>query len=132
LLGNTQASKVPRTVTLEVDPRRLAVWTLGDLYTILCEWAYEVDDQMAHPALDQSPRAMFVNGLAKGGERTNRGIAYDDVFIKATLPTRRSEKGMIQRGKGIKLFLKLPRGIAKIWIMIRSNVKWQKCAWKKD
>ncbi len=39
LLGNTQASKVPRTVTREVDPRRLAVWTLGDLYTYLCEWA---------------------------------------------------------------------------------------------
>lgn len=33
LLGNTQASKVPRTATREVDPRRLAVWTLGDLYT---------------------------------------------------------------------------------------------------
>ncbi len=104
LLGNTQASKVPRTVTREVDPRRLAVWTLGDLYTFLCEWAYEVYDQMDHPALDQTPRAMFVNGLAKGGERTNRGIAYDDVFIKATLPTSRSEKGMIQKGKGIKLF----------------------------
>jgi len=104
LLGNTQASKVPRTVTREVDPRRLAVWTLGNLYTFLCEWAYEVYDQMDHPALDQTPRAMFVNGLAKGGERTNRQIPYDDVFIKATLPTTRSEKGMIQKGKGIKLF----------------------------
>jgi len=65
---------------------------------------YEVYDQMDHPALDHTPRAMFVQGLAKGGERTNRGIAYDDVFIKATLPTSRSEKGMIQKGKGIKLF----------------------------
>ena len=104
LLGNTQASKVPRTVTREVDPRRLAVWALGDLYTFLCEWGYEVYDQMDHPALDQTPRAMFVNGLAKGGERRNRGIAYDDVFIKATMPTSRSEQGKIQKGKGIKLF----------------------------
>ncbi len=104
LLGNTQASKVPRTVTREVDPRRLAVWTLGDLYTFLCEWAYEVYDQMDHPALDQTPRAMFVNGLAKGGERRNRGIAYDDLFLKETMPTSRAEKGKIQKGKGIKLF----------------------------
>ncbi len=34
------------------------------LYTYLCEWAYEVYDQMDHPALGQTPRAMFVNGLA--------------------------------------------------------------------
>jgi putative transposase len=91
-------------VTREVDPRRLAVWTLGDLYTFLCEWAYEVYDQMEHPALDQTPRAKFVNGLAKGGERRNRGIAYDDLFIKETMPTSRAEKGKIQKGKGIKLF----------------------------
>ena len=104
LLGNTQASKVPRAVTREVDPRRLAVWTLEDLYTFLCEWAYEVYDQMDHPALGQTPRAMFVDGLAKGGQRTNRQIPYDDVFIKETLPTTPKEKGMIQKGKGIKLF----------------------------
>ncbi len=104
LLGNTQASKVKRSVTREVDPRRLAVWTLSDLYTFLCEWAYEVYDQMDHPALGQTPRAMFVNGLAISGERRNRGIAYDDAFIKETLPTSRSEEGKIQRGKGIKLF----------------------------
>jgi putative transposase len=104
LLGNTQASKAPRMVTREVDPRRLAVWTLDDLYTYLCEWGYEVYDQMDHPALGQSPRAMFVQGLARGGERKNRGIAYDDVFLKETMPTSRSEKGKIQKGKGIKLF----------------------------
>jgi putative transposase len=104
LLGNTQASKVPRTVTREVDPRRLAVWTLSDLYAYLCEWAYEVYDQMDHPALGQTPRAMFLQGLAKSGERSNRGIPYDDLFLKETMPTSRSEKGKIQKGKGIKLF----------------------------
>jgi putative transposase len=57
------------------------VWTLNDLYTYLCEWAYEVYDQMDHPAQGASPRAMFVTGLAKTGERRNRGIAYNDAFI---------------------------------------------------
>src|SRR5262249_24139785 len=93
------------TVTREVDPRRLAVWTLSDLYMYLCEWAYEVCEQIDHPALGQTPRALFVTGLARTGERRNRGIAYDDTFIKKTMPTSRSEEGKIQKkGKGIKLF----------------------------
>jgi putative transposase len=104
LLGNTKASKVPRTLTREVDPRRLACWTLGDLYTDLCKWGYEVYDQMDHSALHQTPRAMFVNGLATTGSRRNRAIAYDDLFLKETMPTSRAEKGKIQKGKGIKLF----------------------------
>jgi len=33
LLGNTQASKVPRQMTPAVDPKRQAVWQLPDLYT---------------------------------------------------------------------------------------------------
>ncbi len=104
LLGNTKASKIPRTLTREVDPRRLACWTLGDLYTDLCEWGYEVYDQMDHSALHQPPRAMFVNGLATTGSRRNRAIAYDDLFLKETMPTSKPETRKIQKGKGIKLF----------------------------
>ena len=37
LLGNTQASKKPRTLTKDIDPKGQAVWTLGDLYTYLVE-----------------------------------------------------------------------------------------------
>jgi len=113
LLGNTQASKVPRTVTREVDPRRLAVWTLGNLYTFLCEWAYEVYDQMDHPALDQTPRAMFVNGLAKGGERTNRQIPYENwrssrqncaSLLKETKPAQ------VSRRRDWRRFSRKPKG----------------------
>ena len=68
------------------------------------EWAYEVYYQMDHPALGQTPRAMFLQGLTQSGERNNRGIPYDDLFLKETMPTSRSEKGKIQKGKGIKLF----------------------------
>src|SRR6266705_1903851 len=35
LLGNTQAAKQRRQLTKAVDPKELAVWTLGDLYTYL-------------------------------------------------------------------------------------------------
>ncbi|WP_245602876.1 transposase family protein [Gloeothece verrucosa] len=38
LLGNTQASKQPRTLTSDINPKGQAVWTLGDLYTYLQQW----------------------------------------------------------------------------------------------
>lgn len=59
---------------------------------------------MDHSTLHQTPRAMFVNGLATTGSRRNRAIAYDDLFIKETMPTSRPETRKIQKGKGIKLF----------------------------
>jgi putative transposase len=68
LLGNTQAAKRPRQMTKDIDPKQQAVWTLGDLYEFLCEWAYEVYDQMEHPALGQSPREAFMQGLIHTGE----------------------------------------------------------------
>jgi hypothetical protein len=74
---------------------------------------------MDHPALDQSPRAMFVQGLAQAGERSNRGIAYDDVFLKETMPTTRRELGKIQRGRG------------NVYVMATSTGSWllAVCAW---
>lgn len=59
---------------------------------------------MDHSTLHQTPRAMFVNGLATTGERRNRAIVYDDLFIKETMPTSTPETRKIQKGKGIKLF----------------------------
>src|SRR5207249_10845055 len=56
LTGNTQITKQVRQVTKVVDPKRQAVWTLGDLYSYLTIWAYEVYDTTPHPALEMSPR----------------------------------------------------------------------------
>ena len=52
-----------------VDLKRQAVWQLPDLYEFLCEWAYDIYDQVEHPALGQSPRDVWAVGLAYGGER---------------------------------------------------------------
>jgi len=102
LLGNTQASKQPRFLTTAVDPQRHAVWTLGDLYDFLCEWAYQVYDQTVHPALGQSPRDVFQMGLVLGGEREHRHIPYDDAFLMATRPSTRQGTATVQPGKGVK------------------------------
>jgi putative transposase len=103
LLGNTQASKQPRLMTKTVDPKRQAVWTLGDLYDFLCEWAYHVYDQTVHPALGQSPREAFQMGLVLGGEREHRQIPYDDAFVMATRPSTRKGTATVQPGQGIKV-----------------------------
>jgi putative transposase len=103
LLGNTQASKQARLLTPAVDPKRHAVWTLGDLYDFLCEWAYHVYDQTVHPALGQSPREAFHHGLALGGEREHRHIRYDDAFVMATRPSTRKGTAKVQPGQGIKM-----------------------------
>jgi len=91
LLGNTQAAKRPRQRTPEVDPSIQAVWQLADLYAFLCEWAYEVYDQMDHPALFQSPRDAFVQGLVQAGEREHRAIPSASEFLMASSPSTRRE-----------------------------------------
>lgn len=103
LLGNTQATKHPRQLTKEVDPREHAVWTLGDLYKFLCEWAYEGYDQQAHSARGQSPREAFLQGLIHTGEREHCLIAYDDEFLMASSPTTHKGTVKVERGRGIKI-----------------------------
>ncbi len=103
LLGNTQAAKRLRQMTKDVDPRRQAIWTLGDLYAFLCEWAYEVYDQMEHPALGQSPRDAFLQGLIHTGEREHLTIAYDDEFLMESSPTTRKGTAKVEPGRGIKI-----------------------------
>ncbi|HEX6482746.1 MAG TPA: hypothetical protein VF043_28215 [Ktedonobacteraceae bacterium] len=76
LPGNTQASKPTRQVTYAVDPRRLDVWTLERFAARLCQYAYEVYDQMGHPALGQSPREAFAQGIQLAGMRPHRLISY--------------------------------------------------------
>lgn len=103
LLGNTQAAKQVREITTAVDPKGQAVWTLGDLYTYLVEYAYSIYDQNEHPALSMSPRTAYEQGLMQAGERQHRRIAYDEDFILATHPSSRSGLALVQPGKGLKL-----------------------------
>jgi putative transposase len=103
LLGNTQATKQVREITKAVNPKQHALWTLGDLYTYLVEYAYVVYDQNEHPALSMSPQNAYEQGEMNAGERLHRRIAYDEDFILATHPSPRSGQALVQPGKGIKL-----------------------------
>jgi len=101
LLGNTQATKTPRQMTREVDPKRLAVWTLERFAARLSEWAYDVYDQLEHPALGQSPRDAFAYGMQLAGGRLHWLIPYADEFIMLTRPTTRTGHAKVDPSRGI-------------------------------
>ncbi|MBE8966386.1 DDE-type integrase/transposase/recombinase [Nostocales cyanobacterium LEGE 12452] len=103
LQGNTQIKRLHRKVTKSVSPERLAIWTLEELYSAFCEWAYSVYDQRLHPALGTSPCDAFVTGLATGGSRLHRRVAYDELFQILTLPAPDQRKRKVQPGKGVKI-----------------------------
>jgi putative transposase len=103
LLGHTQVTREPRMMTKAVDPRRLAQWTLERIHKRLDEWAYEIYDTIDHPALGQTPRACFAQGLIKSGPRRHRLIAYDHEFRIFTLPTTLKGTARVQPNIGIKI-----------------------------
>lgn len=103
LQGNTQVRRYVRGVTKGVDPRHHACWTLEALYHHLCAWAYEVYDTLEHPALGQSPRATYAQGLLAGGRREHLLIPYDEDFVLQTLPTTPRGTATVQVSRGVKI-----------------------------
>ncbi|SRR6266508_2792493 len=103
LAGNTQLVRLGRQVTRAVNPKRLALWTLGALARRLSEWAYDVYDSLDHQALGQSPGEAFASGLQVGGQRPQRHIPYDEHFRMLTLPTTHRGTAKLQPGRGVKL-----------------------------
>ena len=88
-------------MTRDVDPRRLAVWTLERFAARFCEYAYEVYDQMDHPALGQSPREAFAQGMQLAGMRTHRLIPYSEEFLILTCPTTRTKYAKLDAARGV-------------------------------
>ena len=103
LTGNTQITKQVRQVTQSVDPKRHAIWTLGDLYSYLMTWAYDVYDTAPHPALDLSPREAFRRGMARSGERIHCRIDDDETFRFFSLPTTPKGTAQVEPGRGVKI-----------------------------
>lgn len=103
LAGNTQITRQVRQVTKSVDPKRHAVWTLGDLYAYLTTWAYEVYDTTPHPALEMSPREAFQKGMERSGERIHCTIDYDETFRFFSLPTTPKGTAQVEPGRGVKI-----------------------------
>jgi putative transposase len=103
LQGNTQIMRNVRQVTKSVNPKEHAIWTLEKLYVYLREWAYEVYDTMAHPALSECPRDAFARGMFNKGSRSHRLIPNDNLFRILTLPATPKTTAKIQPGRGVKI-----------------------------
>lgn len=103
LLGNTQVMKQVRQVTKAMQPQEHAAWTLGDLYTFLCTWAYDVYDQDMHMTLGMSPREAWRSGLMLSGERAHLTKWYGEEFRYLSLPTTRKGTAKVECGRGVKI-----------------------------
>jgi putative transposase len=103
LRGNTQATKVPRQVTKEVNPKHLAVWTLAALAGRLQTWAYEVYDATEHPALGASPAETYDLGMALAGARAHKRISYDEAFLMLSRPTTHTGHAKVHPAQGVTI-----------------------------
>ena len=61
-----------------MNPKNLAIWTLGALHECMTKFAYEVYDNFSHPGLGQSPRNAFSLAQARSGTREHRYIPYNE------------------------------------------------------
>ncbi len=103
LLGNTQATRVPRVMTKATDPERQAVWTLPTLAERVQQWADDEYETIPHPALGIAPREAYTQSLERDGERAHKLVSYDEMFIMATLPTTRKGMAVVQPGVGVRI-----------------------------
>ena len=103
LEGNTQATKNVRQLTPAVDPKRHAVWTLGELYTRIQEWAYEQYDTNEHGGILQTPADAFNQGIFLWGRRGGDLVPFNDAFVYYTLPTTPKGTAKLHPSLGVKI-----------------------------
>lgn len=103
LKGNTQITRNVRQVTKAVDPKGQATWPLAELHKRLTEYLYEIHDTLSHPALGRCPREAFQIGLARGGARLHRMVAYNNEFLMLTLPTTARGTAKVMLSRGVKI-----------------------------
>lgn len=103
LAGNTQITKTPRTMTRSVNPKNLAVWDFAGLDDRLEIFMFDTYDVREHPALSQSPRDAFLNGLLAAGNRDHRRVLYDMDLTMETFPSTPKGTVKIRTGRGFRL-----------------------------
>ena len=103
LKGNTQITRNVRQVTKAVDPKGQATWPLAELHKRLSEYLHDVHDTLSHPALGRCPCEAFQIGLASGGARLHRIVAYNEEFVMLTLPTTPRGTAKVMPSRGVKI-----------------------------
>ena len=99
LLGNTQASKIPRFLSREVDPKRLAVWTLGAVFRTavpICLRGVRSDG----PSRFRRPRDNVMPGIQHRGRRHPSFDPLSEDYLCLT-PTTRTGSAKLDAARGI-------------------------------
>ena len=103
LAGNTQITKKVRIMTKSFDPKRQALWTLPDLHSILEEFFFGVYNETPHPALNESPKHVLDEGLARTGIRSHRLVPYSEDFKMRTLPSTPKGTATVNPNTGMQI-----------------------------
>lgn len=146
LMGNTQIMTYVRQVTKTVNPKELAVWTLGDFNEWFTAWGYEFYDKNPHWTLKQTPFDAYTRAIKLTGMRKGRLGTYDETFRILTMPTtaKGTAKNVVDKGvkvnniyykspelrdreiEGKQLIVRYdPFDISNIYVRIKG--KWVRC-----
>jgi putative transposase len=100
--GNTQLRKNVRQMTEEVNPSRSAIWTLPELNRFTSRYFYDIYDNLEHRELLVTPRFAFERGLERHGNRADRLVSYNELFVITTSPAPAKGKAKVQ-ADGVKI-----------------------------
>ena len=102
LAGNTQVTRVPRGITKETDPVRLARISREQLEAIHAEYR-KVFENAARARDGREPREVLASSLAQQGSRPAAYIADDGKLRLLTMPLASNRKLKVRRNVGISI-----------------------------
>jgi hypothetical protein len=103
LAGCTRPFRDGAVQSIQAAARKGAVWTLEEIHELLNDYFLQFHDNRLHPALSDTPRHAFEQGLERAGLRQTRRIVYDDNFVLMTLPTTTSGAAQVKHGIGVRI-----------------------------
>jgi transposase InsO family protein len=103
LRGNNKALQRPRQMADTHDPRKRAVWTLGEFLPKFEDYVFRIYGELEHPALGVSPNRAFAVGMARTGLRPMRLIPITDEIEMLCLPSTKTGVATVIPGQGLKI-----------------------------
>lgn len=98
LMGNTLNLRNPRSLSSTHNPERLAVWTPAAFDDRLGEWLYDIYPNLPHMGINERPAERMARSMQQVGLRPIRLFAYDQNFLRETLPAPTPESRPVRRG----------------------------------
>lgn len=98
LSGNTSNLQMARSLSSTHYPDKHAVWTPDAFDDRLGQWFYDIYPHNRHHGIQERPADRMTRSLATSGTRKIRLFAYDENFLRETLPAPKGGTRQIRRG----------------------------------